>query len=72
MKVAARDLERMARPTGVGRALATYEIPIEAGAVAAPIEPQRRPIQAMPGATQRGLLNMDRVPVRKPLDVIRG
>ena len=25
MKVAARDLERMARPTGVGRALATYE-----------------------------------------------
>jgi hypothetical protein len=29
MKVAARDLERMARPTGVGRALPTYEIPIE-------------------------------------------
>ena len=28
MKVAARDLGRMARPTGVGRALATYEIPI--------------------------------------------
>jgi hypothetical protein len=29
MKVAARDLERMARPTGVGRGLAAYEIPIE-------------------------------------------
>ena len=29
MKVAARDLERMARLTGVGRAIATYEIPIE-------------------------------------------
>jgi hypothetical protein len=28
MKVAARDFECMARPTGVGRALATYEIPI--------------------------------------------
>ena len=29
MKVAARDLERMARPTGVGRGSAAYEIPIE-------------------------------------------
>ena len=29
MKIAARDLERMARPTGVGRGLAAYEIPIE-------------------------------------------
>ena len=29
MKVAARDLERMARPTGVGRGLAAYEIPTE-------------------------------------------
>jgi hypothetical protein len=29
MKVAARDLERMARPTCVGRGLAAYEIPIE-------------------------------------------
>lgn len=30
MKVAARDLERMERPKGTGRALAAYEIPIEA------------------------------------------
>ena len=29
MKVAARDLDRMERPAGVGCALATYETPIE-------------------------------------------
>jgi hypothetical protein len=29
MKVAARDLERMAHPTGVGRGVTTHTIPIE-------------------------------------------